>query len=160
MQTNIVSGHPGIGKTTLSAYRPDLSTLDVEPFNYKWIDRDKEIINPDWPENCLQVIRESYGKVDVILISTYPELLDSLVSESYEVTLVYPDESQKDEYRRRYTERKNPTSFIELMMDNFEMFIARAKGFTACRHIVLKPEDKGQHAQYLSDVIDQIRTRN
>ena len=91
--TSMVSGHPGSGKTDLIKYKPHLTAFDVEPVDYKWLDRKNKIINPDWPENCLEVIRQSYGQTDVILISTYPELIDALVGVGYVVTLVYPDKS-------------------------------------------------------------------
>ena len=113
MESTIISGFPGIGKSFLSIWKGD-AVLDLDSANFtgenKW-------------ENYKNTLINSIGKYKYILVSTHPqtrEILDELNIEYY---IVYPDKSLKSNFIMRYKERNNNNSFIKLMEEHFENFV-------------------------------------
>lgn len=90
------------------------------------------------------------GHGKLVLTSAHPEVINELVQRDIDVVLVYPDESQAEEYRQQYISQGNKGQTLELLTSNFDLWIKNARAQFGCRHIVLQP------GQYLSDVLPQI----
>ena len=149
-QAVIVSGFPGVGKTTFIDNPGELTLMDSDSSNFSWSNKEAGQRHPDWPQNYINHIRESSSKADIILVSTHKEVRDALVSAGIEFVLVYPSLEMKEEYIRRYLDRGSDGKFIRLLEANYETWIEELMAQPICRHVVLQP------GQYLSDVMGGI----
>jgi len=150
----VISGASGIGKTRL-AQDTSWNAIDLEPMLFRWGDNRSTCLTgvvqtSGWPDNYCDAIimHASLGKL--VLTSAHPEIINELVQRGIDVALVYPDESQAEEYRQRYINRGNKGQTLELLTSNFDLWITNARAQLGCRHFVLQP------GQYLSDVLPQI----
>lgn len=134
----IISGFPGIGKSTLFKEYPDI-TRDSDSSTFP-----KE----DFPNNYIQHIRETLEDQNVrhLLVSSHFPVRDELEEQGFPFYLVYPDRELKDEYLKRYTDRGSPEAFVKLLDDNWNDWISSCQSQAGCIHVVLKS------GQYLSDV--------
>lgn len=136
-KTVIISGFPGIGKSYLS-----------EKSNLKISDSDSSIFPKDnFPTNYINHIKELMGGRHIILVSSHKGVREALVAEGINFKLAYPSKDQKADYAHRYVARGSSMQFIELLIDNFELWIEELENQEGCDHIVLK---KGQ---YLTDAL-------
>ena len=147
----IVSGFPGIGKTSLLSRAGEYIILDSDSTNFSWADESKIKRHPDWPQNYIDHIKENSNKADIILVSSHDVVRNTLTQASIEFTLVYPSLEMKEEYIQRYRARGSNEKFIELLTANYENWIKELMAQKGCKHVVLQP------GQYLSDVISQSR---
>lgn len=122
-RTLIISGFPGVGKSSLVAKNPD--ALDSDSSMYTWyVGEDGEKVrNPLFPENYIEHIKQNIGEVPVILVSTHKDVRDALVENEIPFTLVYPHRSLKDEYVERYISRESPEPLINAIKDNWDIWI-------------------------------------
>lgn len=141
MATKIIAGFPGVGKTFFKESSPECSVLDSDSSKFG---------KADFPNNYIEHIKDSLGKVDIILVSTHKELRDALDKNNLGYTLVYPNRDCKEEYIKRYTKRGDQISFIELIRSKWDIFITQLEEqqikLSSSRKIELKRN------QYLSDV--------
>ena len=145
--TRVVSGFPGIEKTTLFDNGTRFLLLDSDSSTFSWADPVKRIRNPEWPQNYLRHILQNIGKVDEIFVSSHAEVRTALVDAGIKFTLVYPGLEMKEEYVQRYVSRGNAPAFVTLLQENYDAWITELMQQEGCTHIVLKP------GQYLSDVL-------
>src|SRR5689334_21983108 len=101
----IVSGFPGIGKTSLFQNPNDRNIVDSDSTPYSWKDAGKRERNPDWPANYIADLESKVVGKDAVLVSTHKEVRDALVATGLPFTLVYPSLEMKDEYIQRYIDR-------------------------------------------------------
>lgn len=147
MKTRVISGFPGVGKSTLFDRLANHSVLDSDSSKFSWGDEAKRIRNPEWPSNYIKHIQENLGKVDFILVSSHDVVRNGLVEAGIEFELVYPGPEMKAEYIERYVDRGNSPAFVKLLEANYEAWIAELVQQVGCIHRPLGP------GQYLSDVI-------
>jgi len=146
----IISGFPGVGKTTLWNRKEKLKVMDSDSTDFSWANTEKTIRNPNWPQNYIEHILEKSEDADLILVSSHDTVRDALVRAGIKFVLVYPSLEMKDEYIQRYKDRGSNEKFVNLLQENYEKWITELMSQTGCKHVVLQP------GQYLSDVIDQI----
>ncbi|MBI5421052.1 MAG: hypothetical protein HZA35_01935 [Parcubacteria group bacterium] len=149
-KTIVVSGFPGVGKSTLFNNPNGLTLLDSDSSGFSWLNQAEKIRHPEWPANYIQHIRENLGKVDLIFVSSHDVVRDALVEAGIQFTLVYPGLDMKDEYIQRYIQRGNAGAFVALLQANYEIWIHDLMKQEHCTHVVLQP------GQYLADVIKKI----
>ncbi|GFN32431.1 hypothetical protein [Paenibacillus xylaniclasticus] len=147
MQTKVISGFPGVGKTAL-CIRSDIKVLDSDSSSFSWIS--EGIRHPDFPNNYMQHIEENIGNVDYICVSSHDVVREALEEQGINYTLVYPDRSLKDEYMQRYRNRGSADSFVEFIASKWDDFIDGIEQETFPRLISL------QRGQFLSDVLEVI----
>lgn len=137
--TKVISGFPGVGKSTL--FNNGLNCTDSDSSKF-----DKE----DFPRNYVAHIKAliAHNEHDYIFVSSHDTVRAALLREGITYTLVYPSLTLKDEYIKRYEQRGSPASFIKLMSDNWTSFIVSCAEQTGCSRVVLRS------GQYLADVID------
>ena len=92
----IISGFPGIGKTTLA--KKYVNVIDMESSDYSHIltDEERKIPreelkgakkskkNPRWPINYIEEIIKNMNKYDIILISHHPKVKQGLENRKIE----------------------------------------------------------------------------
>ena len=110
--TIIISGFPGVGKSFLGKNNDDF--IDLDSSRYAGEDR--------W-RRYKERIEDALGIYKYIFVSSHQETRDILNELGLKYYVVYPDKNLKEEYLKRYKERKSPDEFIELMDRNFETFI-------------------------------------
>ena len=118
MNTKVISGFPGVGKSYLFN-NTDLKVLDSDSSNFSWIKdsegRNTKERNPDFPQNYIDHIKKNIGKVDIILTSSHDVVRKALKESCIDYILVHPNIRAKEEYIERYTQRGNDESFIKMI---------------------------------------------
>ena len=142
--TKIISGFPGIGKSTLYN-NTDLKILDSDSSNFSW--SSPGVRNKDFPQNYIDHIKENMGKVDIILVSSHDVVREALNDNNIDYYIVYPDITLKDEYLKRYKERGNDDKFLSFIEKNWESFINAIEDENNATLIKLHSNE------YLSDII-------
>jgi hypothetical protein len=136
-KTIIYAAFCGTGKTYFCE-KVDSNTIEIEYWKYKDKGLQKEYIRD---------IKESFGKVNFIFISTDPEGLQLLNDNGFNIILVYPKNELRNEYLDRYIIRDSPTDFIGAFMKYWDVWINELKKQNYCIHVILESN------QYLQDII-------
>lgn len=93
-KTVVISGFPGVGKTSLCARPGGLKILDSDSSNFSWQNQKEKIRHPEWPGNYIEHIRQNIGKVDIILVSSHDVVRSALLRAKIPFVLpTTPDES-------------------------------------------------------------------
>lgn len=146
MSARIIAGFPGIGKSFV-ARNSALSVRDSDSSSFSWCGTER---HPDFPHNYIRHIQDHLNDYDVILVSSHAEVRGALRDAGLAYTLVYPESSQRDDYIERYIRRRSPASFIQMVRDRFDPWLAECRAETHPTHVVLET------GQYLHDVLDAI----
>lgn len=133
----VVSGFPGVGKSTLTKEHPEIGDSDSSQF-------DKEY----FPGNYMAHVRNRIVADKLTLVSSHDIVRQALAKSHIDYILVYPALECKDEYLKRYNKRGSELKFIDLLDRNWADWIADCQAQEGCIHVVLQP------GQYLADVID------
>ena len=132
----IMSAFPGTGKSEYlrqgegSGYMPQGFACDSDSSNF-----DKSEFPSNYIEHIKSKIDDGYAR---IFVSSHKEVREALLKNEIEFTLVYPDRELKEEYLRRYKERGSSESFINLISNNWDLWLTELENQTGCKHIVLK----------------------
>ena len=149
MKTRVISGFPGVGKSTLFERSEGRGrvVLDSDSSKFSWANEAERVRHSEWPANYIQHIRENHGKAYIILVSSHDVVRDALVEAGIEFELVYPGADMKKEYIKRYVDRGNNPAFVRLLEENYDKWIEWLMKQTGCVHKPLGP------GQYLADVL-------
>lgn len=149
MITKVISAFPGTGKSFFASVARRNNIVDLDSGEYTLgYTADGKIRNPAFPDNYLWAIKEYIGTVDVVFVGCQPETIAALRKEGISFTLVYPGRELKSEYVNRFRGRHNQQAFIDLLSNNWDVFLDFLESQKDCEHIVLGSK------QYISDVID------
>lgn len=153
INTIVIAGFPGVGKSYLYNLRKDLKILDSDSSKYSWIS--PGVRNSNFPDNYMIHIEENLGKADIILTSTHDVVRRALDQHKIKFYLVYPSSDLLNEYVERYKRRGNDVAFITLMQDKWNIFIDECKNFKSsyCTKIEL------QKSQHLKDILHLIKIK-
>jgi hypothetical protein len=143
--TNLVAAFPATGKTHYAATHPNV--LDSDSSRFSWCDSGgQRVRNPAWPQNYLDHIARGLRDGATVLVSTHAEVRAALRDAGLPFTLVYPDAALRDEYVQRMTDRGSPPTFVAMVADQWDQWIAELADQAGCvQHIVLGS------GEYLSD---------
>lgn len=134
---HIVSGFPGIGKSTFAEkYGNKVSDSDSSKFD-----------KAEFPTNYMRHIVEQAKTKDWVMVSSHDVVRKALVELKLPFTLVYPYKELKNEYLQRYADRGSPKAFIDMMDAKWDQFVTECYSQTGCTHIVLTS------GQFLADVL-------
>lgn len=158
----VLSVFAGCGKTYCAKKYPN-KVIDLESSDYKWIyavdvstvpkEGRKGMpakfrkVNPDWPNNYIQAIKEARKKYDVVLVAQYEEVRKAMAQAGIHYALVFPLNSCKMEFVERYKRRGNPESFVQMLMTNFDKWVFDLYESNDGNKWVLAP------GQYLEDML-------
>lgn len=145
--TKVISAFPASGKSYLfnECKNSNLVVLDSDSSKFSWLE--KGVRHPDFPNNYINHIKENIGKADIIFASSHDVVRSALNKHKISYTLIYPQESLKDEYLKRYKDRGNDEEFISMINSNWYNFIEEMKKETFPTKIELS---KGQ---FINDVL-------
>lgn len=146
---------PFIGKSILVAAFPGTGkshycNVDVDnmPAKFATDSDSSKFDKTNFPNNYIehinQKIEEGYAR---IFISSHKDVRNALVENKLLFVLIYPSKDLKEEYLERYRQRGNNEKFIQLIADNWEVWLDDCKSQTGCFHIELKSK------QFVANVI-------
>lgn len=136
-QTKLISAFPGTGKSYFSENSEKI-VLDSDSSTF-----DKS----NFPQNYIEHIKKNIGKVDIICISSHLEVRKALEENNLFFDLVFPELSLKEEYIERYKIRGSHPKFIELISNNWDLWINQLLEFSnKCTKVELKSN------QFISDL--------
>lgn len=150
MKTKIVSGFPGIGKSTIFKNFPHIKCVDSDSSQFSW--SSPGIRHSDFPNNYIDHIKSLIGKVDFIFVSTHQVVRKALQDNNLLYWLVYPNVELKEQYIKNYIGRGNDDKFVSMMKNNFEKFIKECQDDPTLFKIELTFDNP-----HLIDVIKKIR---
>jgi hypothetical protein len=162
MNTRVYSIFPACGKTWLFEHQEDygLKILDSDSSDFSWMRLydplgrpTTKLLNPDFPNNYIEHIKENIGKYDFIFVSSHASVREALDNEGIDFTIVYPMPMCKAEWIGRcFIREKNGEDGCgaEAMYNNFDVwqsdcFMAGSKH----EEIVLGP------TEYLSEYFER-----
>lgn len=143
--TIVISGFPGIVKRYLFNNGKNMLVIDSDSSNFSWLE--PGVRDPEFPHNYMKHIKKNIGKYDIILVSSHKVVRDALRENNIPYTIYYPSMESKDIYINRYTERGNPESFIELVKENWGLWISEIENETYPEKVKL------EDGAFLSDYI-------
>lgn len=141
----ILSGFPGVGKSTFVKNHPRVIDLDSALFP-----KDETFVE-SYMKKILEYLEDS--KIEGVLVSTHPQLLEALYEADLSVILVAPAAPLKEEFLARYQGRGDWEAFLEQMNENWYNYlydVSQAKLYNegkTSKRIILKRWEN------LSDVV-------
>lgn len=135
----IISGFPGIGKSTLVKQYPWILDSDSSTFE-----------KSEFPQNYIEHIREVTSQGKTILVSSHFAVRDELEEQGFDFAVVYPSIKLKEEYLRRYEKRGSPPHLIQLMTENWDKFVTQCMEQECIYKYELRPNE------YLADAWPNI----
>lgn len=153
--TKIISAFPACGKTYLfNKYKnySSIKFMDSDSSEFHWVyDKDnKKTLNPNWPINYIEHIKENIGKADIIFVSSHDEIRDLLFDNNIEYTLVVPYDRITCMYEwvgRMYC-RNNKPEFINNIINNWNKWLCDISNKINYNDIIYLTE-----SEYLDDII-------
>lgn len=121
LKPRIISGFPGVGKTTLFNECKNIKITDSDSSMFSWLE--PGVRNPEFPNNYIEHIKKCMEEYDLILVSSHKVVRDALREHGLEYEIFYPSVEDKEIYIRRYMERGNDSNFIKLVEQNWESWI-------------------------------------
>lgn len=104
MKPLVISGFPGVGKSTITHRYPWIRDSDSSTFDKAY-----------FPTNYVEHIQSVIKKKETILVSSHKAVREALKEAGIPFNLYYPDIQCKDEYLERYRRRGSPDSFVKLL---------------------------------------------
>lgn len=119
----VISGFPGIGKSWLFNNQESLNlkVSDSDSSEFSWLS--PGVRNPAFPGNYIDHIKQAIKDFDVVLVSSHDVVRDALKAAGIEFITVYPHMDDKEEYIKRFIERKSTDAFVKLITDNWSDWI-------------------------------------
>lgn len=144
----IVSAFAASGKTWLAENSKGLGypLQDLDSSAYSKLPGETNARNPHFKEDYLAAISKFLHENTIVLISTHTDIRQGMVDLGWRYTLVYPEETLKDEWLDRLRARGSD-DLIPIIGGNWSAFVEGCRKQVGCEHVVLS---KGQ---YVSDVV-------
>jgi len=106
----IICGFAGIGKSYMAKKIAGVVDLESTPFNKNW-------------ELYVDVATHMAKNGYTVLLSCHKELRNELKKRGEKYSVAIPRKLEKNNYMSRYISRGNTRDFIQMMRNNFELFI-------------------------------------
>ena len=159
MKTTVISGFPGVGKTS-ARYSPsgiNTNVWDMESSAYGWIfdslsHKDEPKRNPKFPQNYvfdLEYLLE-YGGYEYIFISSHEEVREELQKRGIKYLIVAPKNTPeiKNEYCKRYLKRGSDIDLINKVYRDWDEMLASIEADPS-------PKIWLESGEFLSDVLSK-----
>lgn len=148
INTLVISGFPGVGKSHLFQTNKSLVILDSDSSGFSW--SGEGIRNPAFPRNYIEYIQAHLGKAPLILVSSHKSVRDALRESGIAYTLVYPDRGLKSEYLQRFRDRGSDETFVQMIDRRWDEFLTECEAETWPTRRVL------WSGKFLSDVCREL----
>lgn len=144
---DIIAGFPGTGKSHFCDQLKINNFFDSDSSNFSWlIENGIKKRHPEWPNNYIDHIK-SLPDNSIVFVSTHKEVLEALTKVDLFFIIVLPQKECKEEYLKRYKERNNDDSFIQLLDKYFVEWIEDIESNYKAKCVWLTSQE------YLSDRI-------
>lgn len=163
----IISGFPGVGKTTLQ--KSHSNVIDLESYDFKWLQQYKStdtsckeqmegahnrIYNRLWPLNYVKEIIKKTSEYDIVLISQEHEMLNCLKENGINYIVCFPMKQCKDEYIKRYINREDDADFLSLVNVNYDVWIDELMNEE--NKIIIGPQEFLSDALYRFNILQKV----
>ena len=147
----IIVSWPATGKSYYKGYQ---NILDLEGSPFKYLSpksksktlTEKGPVSSEWPANYFNYLKKVKNNYDAVLApSVQHDIIELLLKENIEFTVVLPDKSLKDEYIRRCVDRGDNTEWQKYFMDTWDERHSYLTSLKA-RTIVLEAGEYLEHA--------------
>ena len=129
ISTTIVSGFPGIGKSTVAKLYP-VAARDLESSDFHWVKDPMDghqIQNPQWPQNYLDNIKalDKSGMYRVVFVSSHAQIRQLMAQMSIRYTNICPQDTEemKALFLKRYKDRGSPETFIQSLEAHWSEYV-------------------------------------
>ena len=143
----IVCGFFGVGKSSVTKYRPDVKFIDLDAKFF--------VKQPGWEKMYVECALALTNEYDIVCLKSSDKvmnLLDRLAKKYY---LVYPNRYAKRDFMERAIKNKYSREWIENFFSRWESYLDEIDQQENANKIVL------QSGEYLSDIVDRlVRFRN
>lgn len=138
----IVCGFFGIGKSSVSKYRPDVKFYDLDAKAFV-----KKIGWEKIYSDCALALTNDY---DIVAIKSSDKVMKYLNELGTKYYIVYPNKYAKREFMERAILNKYSREWIEDFFTKWDKYIEEIENEENTNKIVL------QSGEYLSDIVDRI----
>ena len=159
----IIAAYAGTGKTRFANTVFDACDFICMPYKYFLPDgmlscEESEGMKADlglklrdeWPDNYVKAVINQYNENRYVIIPPVIPVLKALRNEEIPYILCYPERSAKDEYERRYKERGNTESFLDIFIGHWDRFLDQMESDPGKHHIIIKS------SEYLTDLLPRF----
>ena len=157
MSAKVFSVFAGLGKTYVGKKYPNVLDLQSSPYRFDYTNAKKEDyeklkeipnrkVNPNWPNNFINAIKEASNKYDVILVASSPDIRNILEQNNINYTFVLPSKGSKEILLERYKSRGNSQELINLVMRYFDTWSYKKEDYN-CPLVILEKD------KYLEDYL-------
>ncbi len=138
----IVCGFFGIGKSSVSKYRPDIKFYDLDAKAF--------VKQPGWEKiyvDCALALRKDY---DIVAIKSSDKVMHLLNEKGIKYYLVYPNRFAKRDFMERAIKNKYSREWIEAFFLEWDRYLEEVEEEDCENKVVL------QSGEYLSDIVDRL----
>lgn len=160
----IIAAFACTGKTTIA--KNNKNYIDLESSDYKWIfdesikniDKEKRkgapgrTLNPEWPYNYINKIKELKDVYEYVLIVPDTEVLMHLDFDEINYLVVVPEKDNKKEYIERAKRRENHQVFIDFIDRFYEVLIEVLYVSVDNERIIIL--EKGKYLEDIKNILE------
>jgi len=149
----IVSGFPGVGKTFITQnHDTELKILDAE----------KECIDffnsKNFNNEYISFLLKSIYDFDIIFIPYFQTLIESLLLHDVNCIIIYPCETLKTDYIKRFKKRGDCQEFLELVNQNWEIRQYEVNELSKNKQLKFLKLKKTNSFLLINDLLNLIKT--
>lgn len=159
MRARVFSVFAGLGKTYVGKKYSNVLDLQSNPYRYDYTNIKKEDyeklketpnrkVNPNWPNNFINTIKETSNKYDIILVSSSLDIREILEENNIPYTFILPSKDSKEILLERYRKRGNSKELIDNVMLNLDTWSYKEEDYNC--PLVILDKDK-----YLEDYLKE-----
>jgi len=139
----IISGFPGVGKSTLGRNPDFKNTVDFDSSNNK---------TDNFPSDYVDraILKSVAG--ETVLVSSHKAVRDALLKRQHPFTLIYPAMDRKEEFLENYRARGNTPEFLTLLDEHWEAWIREIEAIPGTDHLGVVTLVKLEAGQWAEDV--------
>lgn len=136
----IICGYAGTGKSTAAKKIKRVVDLESTPFQKDW-------------DTYARVAKHMSDNGYTVLLSCHTELRQKLHEIGADYYVVFPKKNQREEYRKRYTDRGNTQEFIDNQMINWDKWVGQAFEFEKIIYLSTTPSGR---VETMTDLLDDM----
>ena len=143
----IVCGFFGVGKSSVTKYRPDVKFIDLDAKFF--------VKQPGWEKMYVECALALTNEYDIVCLKSSDKVMNLLDRLGKKYYLVYPNRYAKRDFMERAIKNKYSREWIENFFSRWESYLDEIDQQENANKIVL------QSGEYLSDIVDRlVRFRN
>lgn len=138
----LVCGFFGIGKSSVSKYRPDVKYYDLDAKSF--------VKQPGWEKvyvDCALALKKEY---DIVALKSSDKVMNLLNSLGEKYYVVYPSRHAKRDFVERALKNNYSREWVKEFFARWDSFIEEIENDRQGNKIIL------QSGEYLSDIVDKL----